>query len=137
MTKITLYKDGRSYDIDTDRRMDEFQKDALYCDCCPFFGVPLELTLKIYKSGKIGFHSWHWIQPRSIYNPYLHTCCHTEEELENYQATQEQIDTVSGLFSGRIDFEGIRLCPGATLQRVCPIDLEREEKLVGRKIYLA
>lgn len=137
MAKITFHEDSLSYDVDTRRNMDEHQPGELFCCCHPFFGVPLRLTLKIYKDGRIGFHSWEWVEPYVIHNPVLHTCFHTKDELENYQATQEQIDTVSGLFSGRIDFEGIRLCPGATLQRVCPIDLEREEKLVGRKIYLA
>jgi hypothetical protein len=51
--------------------------------------------------------------------------------------TAEQIDTVNGLFSGRIKFEGLKIAVGGTVQRICPIDLQREEKLTGKKIYLA
>ena len=53
-----------------------------------------------------------------------------------FTPTEAQADTVNGLFSGRIKFEGLKLAVGSTLQRICPIDLQREEKLIGEKIYL-
>ena len=46
------------------------------------------------------------------------------------------IDTVSGLFSERILYEGLHIPIGATVQEICPINIKREEELIGKKIYL-
>ena len=49
----------------------------------------------------------------------------------------KMIDTVNGLFSGRILFEGVKIAVGKSVLDICPVDVEREERLIGKKIYLA
>lgn len=51
--------------------------------------------------------------------------------------TEAQCNTVAGLFSGRIRFEGLKIAVGATVQALCPIDMDKEEERVGKRIYLA
>ena len=139
MAVITIHKgnndfEGESYTVDTERPYDGqengepiFQKGDIICSVAPFFGVPLVLGVAIRNDGKLIFRSWMWGNG----NHYLHT---SEKDII---PTEEQIDTVSGLFSGRIKFEGIKIAVGASVQKICPIDLKKEEEKVNRKIYLA
>lgn len=142
MTKITIHKKPfgcslieSDYTIDIDRKFGGYQAGDLICYINPFFGIPLKLEIAIRIDGSIIFRSWAWTRG----NGYLHT--HEkpvgEETLNPFVPTQEQIDTVNGLFSGRIKFEGLALPVGATVQKICPIDVKREEELTGRRIYLA
>lgn len=133
--------DGEEYTVDLDRKMDEYTPGDLICYVSPFgYSLPLELRISIRADGSIAFRSWAFTQTA---NPYLHTTEKSAEALKGdlfsqpFTPTAEQIDTVNGLFSGRIKFEGLKLAVGATVQRICPIDVKREEDLVGHKIYLA
>lgn len=122
--------DGEQYEVDTDRKSDGYEKGDLLCYVHPFFGVPLRLDIAIRANGQLAFRSWSW---GTNENNYLHTYAKPED----FTATPEQIDTVNGLFSGRIRFEGLKLAVGGTVQHVCPIDVAKEEKLTDKKIFLA
>lgn len=131
------YFPGDEYVIDLDRQMDKDPSNSLICRIAPWSlgtrsaaDVPLTLEIAICPSGEIVFRSWSW---DGNANNYLHTA----ETPETYTATEAQKETVAGLFSGRIRFDGLRLTPGGTLQKVCPIDLDAEEKRISRKIFLA
>lgn len=140
MAKLTVYipqkPNGNSletkpYDIDTDRPFGGYERDDLICCVAPFFGIPLTLDIAIRKNGDLIFRDWNW--DTRYGNPYLHT----DARPDNFTATEAQIDTVNGLFSGRILFDNVlKIAVGGTVQGVCPINHEREEALVGRKIYV-
>ncbi len=126
------YFPGDEYVIDLDRQRDDDPPDSLICRIAPWetAGIPLTLEIAICKSGEIVFRSWNW-------SGYANNYLHTAETPETYTATEAQKETVAGLFSGRIRFDGLRLTPGATMQKVCPIDLDAEEKRASKKIFLA
>lgn len=130
--------DGEQYIVDTNRKFGGYEAGDIICSECPFFGIPLRLEIAIRKNGELVFRSWTFILPDSTGggNGYLHTQM-SELEKSQFKATEEQINTVSGLFSGRIKFEGIKLSPGATLQAICPIDVAAEENRIGKTIFLA
>ena len=122
---------GDEYLVDLDRKFEGYKEGDLICYCAPFFGIPLVLDIAIRRDGSLIFRGWTWTQERG--NSYLHT----DEKPGIFYSTQEQKETVAGLFSGRIRFEGLKLAVGATVQKVCPIDVKAEEERVGEKIYLA
>lgn len=133
--------DEDEYTVDLDRRMDPYTPGDLICYVSPFFpGIPLRLSIAIRADGSLAFRSWSFSEGG---NHYLHTselpasACQNSVYSSHFTATSEQIDTVNGLFSGRIRFEGLKLAVGATVQDICPIDIQREEELVGHRIYLA
>ena len=133
--------DEDEYTVDLDRRMDPYTPGDLICYISPFApSIPLRLSIAIRADGSIAFRSWTFTDG---VNGYLHTLEHSAAQCaENkfsspFVPTSEQIDTVNGLFSGRIRFEGLKLAVGATVQDICPIDVQREEELVGHRIYLA
>lgn len=133
--------DGDEYTVDLERKMDPYTPGDLICYVSPFdLDFPLRLKIAIRADGSIAFRSWAFATKA---NGYLHTAerpakeCEGEAYATPFIPTDEQIDTVNGLFSGRIKFEGLKLAVGATVQRICPIDVKREEELVGHKIYLA
>lgn len=146
MTQITIHReefsqfDGSTYTIDLNRPFGGYQQGDLICSVAPFYPfVPLTLEIAIRTNGDIIFRSWKF---NDLANKYLHTAEVAEADKDHpfshpFIATQAQIDTVNGLFSERLDFEGLRLPPGATLQKICPIDINKEEKITGKKIYLA
>ena len=143
MAIITIHEeyprpgDSGEYTVDTLRRFEGYQPNDLICFCCPFIDVPLRLEIAIRNDGSLVFRRWDW---SGRGNTYLHT---TEIPAPGAGATRgftpstAQIDTVAGLFSGRIRFEGLRLAPGKTLQKICPIDLAAEEARIGKTIFLA
>lgn len=157
MAKIAILRDeigeppfeGDKYEIDLSREFGGYEPGDLICSVNPFFGVPLTLQIAIRKNGDLVFRSWSWDLNR-LWSIYLHT---DEKGVKQWEAknggkenainiskpfipTEEQIDTVNGLFSGRIKFEGLKLAVGGTVQEICPIDVEKEERLLGKKIYL-
>lgn len=150
MAIITIKKDsycydipfrGEEYTVDTSRKFGGYEPGDLICYIWPFFGVPLKLEIAIRADGSLIFRSWTWKMGE---NSYLHTtelppekCNEDRPYPKPFIPTQAQCETVSGLFSGRITFEGLRLAPGASLQDVCPIDVQAEEARCGKKIYLA
>lgn len=150
MAIITIKKDGycrdipfcgEEYTVDTSRKFGGYEPGDLICHIWPFFGVPLKLEIAIRADGSLIFRSWRWSMGG---NSCLHTtelppqkCDKDHLYPKPFISTQAQCETVSGLFSGRITFEGLHLAPGASLQDVCPIDLTAEEARCGKKIYLA
>lgn len=133
--------DGEEYTVDLNRKMDSYTPGDLICYVSPFdLDFPLRLEIAIRADGTLALRSWKF---SAQHNPYLQTfeqsasACKGDAISSPFIPTAEQIDTVNGLFSGRIKFEGLKLAVGATVQRICPIDVKREEKLVGHKIYLA
>lgn len=134
--KISIKKDMYSgfendeYIIDLDRKFEGCEEGDLICYVKPWFSMPLVLEIAIRVNGDIIFRSWSWNFNKG--NGYLHTF----EKAENFIATAEQIDTVNGLWSGRLRFDGLKLDVGGTIQDICPIDVTREECLTGKKIYL-
>ena len=136
MAKIAIISEGLGspfkgdkYEVDTSRPFGGYEAGDLMCHVQPFFGVPLTLYMAIRKNGDLIFRSWTW---SDVGNCYLHT----DEKPDKFTATPEQIDTVNGLFSGRILFEGLKIAVGATVQDICPIDVKHEEELTGNKIFL-
>lgn len=146
--KIAILRDSNSifeeeqYIVDLNRKFDRHEHGNLKCYCNPFVEIPLKLNISIRKNGDIIFQGWEWTDKGYC---YLQTDEISEKDFNKqpvswrkpFVPTEEQIDTVNGLFSGRITFEGLRLDPGSSLQKICPINVKREEKLTGQKIYLA
>lgn len=145
--KIKIVKDlyacfaGDEYTVDLTRHMDTYIPGDLICYISPFApDIPLRLEIAIRADGSIAFRSWTFTTNA---NNYLHTAERSANECEGeafatpFAPTDAQVDTVNGLFSGRIKFEGLKLAVGASVQHICPIDVKREEKLVGHPIYLA
>lgn len=133
--------DGDEYTVDLARKLDPYTPGDLICYASPFdFEFPLRLEIAIRADGSLAFRSWKFTAEP---NHYLQTfaqsaaACEGDAISSPFVPTAEQIDTVNCLFSGRIKFDGLTLAVGATVQRICPIDLKREEELVGHKIYLA
>lgn len=121
--------EGNEYIVDLDRRFEGYKAGDLICKIAPWSPqMPLTLEVAIRADGSIAFRSWDF----SGANAYLHT-----HESADFEPTPEQIDTVNGLWSGRIRYEGLKLAVGASLQEVCPIAVVEEELLTGKKIYLA
>lgn len=123
--------DGEEYLIDLDRKMEEYEKNDLICFVNPFLELPLRLNIAINTAGKIKFRSWEWVPNKSA-NTYLHTFKKPEE----FTATEQQIETVNGLWSGRIKFDGLKIAVGATVQEIAPINVESEEEKLNKKIFL-
>lgn len=121
--------EGEEYVIDLGRKFGGYQKGDLICHIQPWLQMPLELEIAIRTDGNMIFRSWSFSDRG---NNYLHTT----EIPEKFTATPEQIDTVNGLWSGRIKFEGLKLAVGATMQKICPINVHKEEELEGKKIFL-
>lgn len=145
--KIAILKEncssfnGEQYVVDLSRKFEGYESGDLKCYCTPFIGLPLRLEIAIRSNGEIIFRAWEWCQAE---NYYLQTNEISEKDKKHddtykkpFIPTQEQIDTVNGLFSGRIRFEGLKLAPGASIQKICPINVKREEALIGKKLYLA
>jgi len=104
-----------------------YEKGSMLCRVTPF-DCPLTLEIAITPSGEIIFREWNW---NNSGNGYLHVYN------KDINVTKEMIDTVNGLFSGRILVEGLKLAIGNSIQELCPINLEKEEELSGKKIYLS
>lgn len=122
--------DGEFYEVDVSRKMEPYTPGDLIAYVDPFFGIPLRLYFAIRSNGTMAFRAWEISNGQCTY-------VHTTETQDHFTATPEQIDTVNGLFSRRLTFEGLYLAPGKTLQDICPIDVAREESITGEKIYLA
>lgn len=134
---------GEQYVVDLNRKFEGYEDGDLICYVHPFFNMPLRLEIAIRKTGELVFRSWNWENGGT--SLYLQTDEISEKEYKEigseypkpFIPTMEQIGTVNGLFSGRITFDGLKLAPGASLQKICPINVKREEEITGNKIYLA
>lgn len=136
------------FEVDVTRRADPgYAEDMnrIPCFCGPFHGIPLQLQLFIMSDGSLKFRSWTWKGHDPLYNNcYLHV---DEDELtywgikKEFHPTQAQKETVAGLISGRITWEGLKLAPGHTLQKVVGglslEDIEAEEGRIGKKMTFA
>lgn len=133
--------DGEEYAVNLSRKMDDYTPGDLICYVAPFApDLPLTLEIAIRVDGSIAFRKWDF---SGRGNHYLHTTAKAANDPDirpferPFVPSAEQIDTVNGLFSGRIRFEGLKLDVGHTVQLICPINVAREEVLTGKKIYLA
>lgn len=133
--------DGDEYVIDLDRPEIDYQPGDLICSVAPWLssGISATLSIAIRATGEIVSRGWVYSGDA---NDYLHTREIAERDphrpfIEPFAPTDAQIDTVNGIFSGRIKVFGLKLAVGASVQRICPIDVAREAELVGHKIYLA
>lgn len=125
--------EGDEYIVDLDRKFEKYKEGDLICQIAPWSPkMPLTLEIAIRADGSIAFRGWEF---NAGGNMYLHT--YENSPFSDFAPTQEQIDTVSGLWSGRIKYEGLRLSVGASLQTICPINAGKEEQAIGEKIYLA
>ena len=136
------------FEVDVTRRMDPgYAEDMNHipCFCEPFHGIPLQLQIFIMSDGSLKFRSWTWKGHDPLYNNcYLHV---DEDELtcwgikKDFHPTQAQKETVAGLISGRITWEGLRLAPGHTLQKavgwLTNEDIVEEEKRAEKTMYFA
>jgi hypothetical protein len=131
MPKIKCEQNGHWFEVKVGKNYQGkvYEPGSMIISGCPFFGVPLALDLSITPAGEILFRGWRWVDGQNTY-------FHTTDRPENVEVTPEMQSTISGLFSGRILYEGIKIAIGASIQKLCPLDLEREERLIGRKIYL-
>lgn len=126
-------KEPVDYVVDFQREFEGFEEGDLIISGNPFDGtgqVPIELELGIRKNGEIIFRKW----KLSDVGPYFHTGARIVDR--NFTATEEQTNTVSGLSSGRLKFDGLKLKIGASVFKICPFDQEKEEKMLGEDIYL-
>lgn len=117
------------YIVDLDRVFEGYKEGDIIIYGNPFDctgKLPLKLELAVRIDGSIIFRAWEW----NCTNSYFQTsdCC---------EPTQAQIDTINGLFSGRIKWEGLKLAIGKSIQDICPIDLSAEETKISKKIFLA
>lgn len=131
--RLSLYReslenapfDGDDYEIDPNRKADAIPQRSIFLYGCPFaeMGFPVVLRLAIAPDGTILFNGWDFCGGGCLY-------FHAEKwSLPNYlrdKPTENQAETIAGLFSGRIKWDGLRLLIGATLQEICPIDLDAE-----------
>ena len=127
--KFNSYFDSDEYLIDLDRKFEGYERGDLICFLTPFYPMPLQLNIAIRVNGDIIFRSWDWVKGC---NNYLHTY----QKPNEFTATPEQIDTINGLVSGRIKFEGLKIAVGKTVLDLAPLDKEEEEQRCGHKIYL-
>lgn len=120
--------DVDEYVVDTDRVFEGYLPGDLLC-YITLFNI-FELNIAIRVDGSLIFREWRVVPNGNFY-------LHTYEKAGEFVPTSPQLDTVAGLFSGRIKFEGIKLAVGASVQEVCPIDFKKEEERIGKTIYLA
>ena len=127
--------EGKSYTFDPQRKMEPYTLGDLICDVTPFFGIPFRLGFAIRSDGNMAFREWS--PTMAVDATYIQTIERLDGE-SPFHPTEQQIDTISGLFSRRLNFEGLYLPPGASLMMFCPPDVaDREEKRIGHKIYLS
>lgn len=124
--------DGDEFLIDLSRPFEGYEPGDMVITATPFIAMPLALEIAIRTDGGLIFRAWRFVEGT---NPYFHLA---HPSIDNhFQSTEAQRETVSGLFSGRIRFDGLKLAIGASVQKVCTIDLAGEEARTGKTIYLS
>lgn len=135
--------EGDEYVIDFGReREGEIDTGAIRCTIAPWStqAYLMTLTFDIRRDGSMQFISWEYADldaPFYLQAAYLTRRDHKEGRLV---ATTAQKETVLGLVSGRLRFEGLKLPVGQTLMEVAGLsgeDFAAEEARCGRKIVLA
>jgi len=119
--------------IGTEYGSEMYRKGGMICRVAPWSssGCPITLSICICPDGAILKRAWDWVTTSGT-NPYLHAI----SKQEDVEVTDAMRDTVGGLFSGRILVDGVKIAVGASVQEICPIDLEKEEQVVGKKIFV-
>lgn len=129
---ITIDHDKKPYNVDM-RRIDKllYVPGGMICNICPWgaLKIPLTLSICICPDGDILHRGWSWSNDTNYY-------LQTNTKSEDVSVTPEMLDTVAGLFSGRITVDDLVIPVGKTVQEICPIDVSAEEKKIGKKIYL-
>src|SRR3989304_5823407 len=137
LTVVDQYFGDTNIDTDHKDKNPCGPQGSMECHVHPVFGLPLVLEILITPNGKIIHRGYEWDDSRGNTNTYLHVSEHSELIWGKINPTKEMAKTLAGLFSGRIKINGLKIAVGATPQKLCPIDLEEEEKQIGKKIYLA
>lgn len=121
------------YEFDMTRPVEPYQPVSIVLCGCPFarMGLYTMLTLAIQPDGSIAFRGWK--EEKYCIAEYFSLGAFYSEA---FSPTQSQRDTMAGLFSGRIRWEGLRILIGMMPQKICPIDIEAEEKRLGKKAII-
>lgn len=121
---------GMEYEFDMLRPPQPYQYGSIVLCGSPFtrMGLYTMLTLAIQPDGSIVFRGWKEVQ--YLASEYFGLGAYYSEA---FTPTQNQRDTMDGLFSGRIRWEGLRILIGMMPQKICPINIEAEEKRWGKK----
>lgn len=137
--------EGDEYVIDFGReREGEIDTGAIRCTIAPWstqaYLYLMTLTIDIRRDGSMQFISWEYANKEAVY--YLQAAWLTRRDHKEGRlvATTAQKETVLGLVSGRLRFEGLKLPVGQTVMEVAGLsgeDFEAEEARCGRKIVLA
>lgn len=140
MTKISIKKsltisdfEGDEYIVNLDRHFEGYEEGDILIYGNPFGTLqklPLQLNVAIRKDGTIIFRSWTF-RADVLVRGYFHV----DNICKNIVPTDDQINTVAGLFSGRLNYEGLRLSPGKSLLQLCPFDPKNEEKKLIKKYF--
>ncbi len=125
------------YLVNLSRDRERLSSDDLVISGCPFGNaLPLELSIAVKSDGTLAFRQWKFVKASNIY-------FHTRQRLAGLddtpvglgiKPTQEQIDTITGLWSERILFEGLKIPIGETIWTLCPIDTVSESKKLGKPV---
>ena len=135
--------EGDEYVIDFEReREGVIDTGAIRCTIAPWStqAYLMTLTIDIRRDGSMQFISWEYSDKEAMY--YLQAAWLTRRDHKEgrFVATDAQRETVCGLMSGRLRFEGLKLLVGQTVMEVAGLteeDFEAEEARCGRKIVLA
>lgn len=135
--------EGDEYVIDFCRKREgDYDRGSIRCIIAPWMLVEpnMTLTFDIRRDGSMQFFSWEYVNREA--NNYLHADWLTQYDHKNGRlvATPAQKETVLGLWSGRLRFEGLKLPVGRTLMEVAGLlreDFAAEEARCGHKILLA
>lgn len=128
--QINIDFSGEKYTVNLNEKDETiYTEGGMICRISPWATIiPLVLDICICPDGDILHRGWEWGKA----NFYLHT----DDDPKFVFVTEEMTNTVSGLFSGRIEYKGLNLAIGKSVQEICPINIAKEEELIGRKIYL-
>lgn len=135
--------EGDEYVIDFHRKREgDFDRGSIRCFVAPWSNDGPLFTLKfdIRRDGSMQFFTWEYSNTEA--NNYLHADWDAQYDHKNGRlvATPAQKETVLGLWSGRLRFEGLNLPVGRTLMEVAGLlreDFAAEEARCGHKILLA
>jgi hypothetical protein len=109
--------------------------DSIFLCAKPWNIEGLDVTLHV-AIGTNGNIKYVWSFDRKRANNYLHLDEDYAEYNQKVAVTDKMMETIEGLFSGRIKIDGLRISVGATAQ-LRRLNLEEEEKRCGQSIYLA
>lgn len=110
-------------------------QNSLFLVCKPWGNENLNIYLKIAISTS-GELKHVWTTEEHNANRYLHLDDHYESYNNEVEKTDKMLETIEGLFSGRIKIDGYKVAVGATAQ-IKKLNLEREEEKINEKIYIA